>query len=151
MKEKTRKLILYVSLAFAVLSCIFAILFAMGNKEGKFGGLFDITFWILVVGIVITILAWIFFAVTQLVKNFKEDPKAAKKSIITAVAIIVACIISFIFASGTDVADVVLDKYNVTNGASKLIGAGCILVYLLVIAAIISIIYVECAKFIKKK
>lgn len=151
MKEKTRKLITIISLAVALLSCIFAVMFAIGHKTGEFDGMFDITFWVLVIIVAATLIAWIFFALKQLIKNFKEDPKKAKKTIFIAIALIVACILSYVFASGTDVSDVVLDKYHVTTGTSKLIGAGCILVYILTFAAVLSIIYVECAKLFKKK
>lgn len=151
MKEQTRKLITIISLVIALLSCIFAVLFAMGNKSGKYGGMFDITFWVLVCAIALTLGAWILFAVISFIKSFKENPKAAKKTIITAAIAIVAVVVSYILASGTDVADSVLETYNVTTSSSKLIGAGCILVYILVIAAFCSIIYVEASKLIKKK
>ena len=150
MKEKTRKLITIVSLAIALISCVFSVLFAMGYSKGKFDGMFDITFWILVVAIAFTLVAWVAFALIQLIKNFKENPGKAQKTIFVAAALIVACIVSFLLASGNDISQVVMDKYNVTAGTSKLIGAGCILVYILVIAAFLSIIYVECAKLFKK-
>ena len=65
--------------------------------------------------------------------------------------IVVACVIAFVLAKGTDVSPALMEKNDITEGTSKLIGAACILVYILVIAAAVSIIYSECSKALKKK
>ena len=54
--------------------------------------------------------------------------------------IVVLLVVSFLLAKGTDV-DIV--KYNITEGTSKLIGAACILVYIIVIGAALSILVTE--------
>lgn len=46
MQEKTRKLIMYISLAVAVIIAVCAIMFAA--NQTKFGGLFDVAFWVLI-------------------------------------------------------------------------------------------------------
>ena len=43
-----------------------------------------------------------------------------------------------------------MEKFNVTEGTSKLIGAACIMVYILVIAAAVSIVYTAITKSLKK-
>ena len=58
---------------------------------------------------------------------------------------------SFLLAKGNDVSAVLLEKNGLSESASRLIGAACILVYILVIAAACSIVYVEVAKLSKKK
>ena len=43
-----------------------------------------------------------------------------------------------------------MEKHDVTVGVSKLIGAACIMVYILVAASAIAIVYSEIAKSLKK-
>jgi hypothetical protein len=58
--------------------------------------------------------------------------------------------VSYLLAKGNDVTPALMEKFNVTEGTSKLIGAACILVYILVIGSAASILYTEIAKLIKK-
>ena len=62
-----------------------------------------------------------------------------------------ACLAAFLLAKGNDVTPALMEKFNVTEGTSKLIGAACILVYILVIGAAGCIVYAEVAKSLKKK
>ena len=157
MKEKTDKLITFVGLGIALLATVLMILFAMNNGDVKVleavrqGGLFDATYWILIILIAVSIVAILWFLVLKLIHNFKTHPGYLKKFLILVGVIVVACVVAFVLAKGTDVSPALMEKNDITEGTSKLIGAACILVYILVIAAAVSILYSECSKALKKK
>jgi len=69
MQEKTRKLIMYISLAVAVIIAVCAIMFAA--NQTKFGGLFDVAFWVLICYIGCSLLVWLFYGIISL----KDKPK----------------------------------------------------------------------------
>ena len=156
MKEKTDKLITLVGLGIAVVCTLLTIVFAMNNggvKElsaVKANGLFDLTYWILVCFVVVSIAAIVYFLIVKLAKRFKEEPGYLKKFLILVGIIVVVLLVSFLLSKGNDVTPALMEKFNVTEGTSKLIGAACILVYILVIGSAASIIYTEIAKLTKK-
>ena len=156
MKEKTDKLITLLGLGIALVCTILTIVFAMNNggvKElsaVKANGLFDATYWILICFVVISLAAIVYFLVMKLANRFKEEPGYLKKFLLLVGIIIVVLIISYLLAKGNDVTPAMMEKFNVTQGTSKLIGAACILVYILVIGAAVSILYTEIAKLLKK-
>ena len=156
MKEKTDKLITLLGLGIALVCTILTIVFAMNNggvKElsaVKANGLFDATYWILICFVVISLAAIVYFLVMKLANRFKEDPGYLKKFLLLVGIIIVVLAISYLLAKGNDVTPAMMEKFNVTQGTSKLIGAACILVYILVIGAAVSILYTEIAKLLKK-
>ena len=148
MKETTDKIITWVSLGIAVLAAVFAVIFALNTQNE---GMFNIAYWITFLFVILSIIGILCFAILSLVKNFQEKPAQARKTLIVAGIAVVVCVISYLLATGSDVSAALLDKNGLTEGTSRWIGAACILVYILVIAAIASIIYVECAKIFKKK
>ena len=156
MKESTRKLITFIGLGVAILATILSIVFAMNNvgvKElsaVKANGLFDATFWILVCLIAVSLCAIVVFLVMKLAKNFKERPGYAGRFFLLLGVVVVVCLASFLLSKGNDVSLALMEKHDVTEGTSKLIGAACIIVYILVIAAAVSIVYTEIAKSLKK-
>lgn len=149
MKEKTSKLLTIVMLGFAVLASVFAVLFALNTD--KFAGLYNVAYWMLLIFVICAIAAIIIFAGKKLGDNFKTQKGYAKKFLIILIAAVVVLLTSFLLAKGTDVSAVLLEKNGLTESTSRLIGAACILVYILVIAAACSIIFVEVAKLSKKK
>ena len=157
MKETTRKLITLCGLGVAIIATVLAILFAMNNggvKElaaVKANGLFDATFWILVCLIAISLLAIVWFLVKALAKHFAEDKGYWKKFLGIVLAIVVVCVLAFVISKGNDVSLALMEKQNITESTSKLIGAACYVVYILVIAAAVAIVYTEVAKSFKKK
>lgn len=158
MKEKTDKLITYVGLGIAILCFLLALLFAMNNgsdvktlADVQKGGLFDTIYWILIAMVCISIVAIVVFLCVKLADRFKTVPGYAKKFLIILGVAIVACVVAFVLAKGNDVTPALMEKFEVTEGTSKLIGAACILVYILVIGAAGCIIYAEVAKSLKKK
>ena len=157
MKEKTDKLITYVGLGVAIVCFLLAILFAMNNgsdvktlADVKQGGIFDTIYWILVAMVAFSIVAIVVFLCVKLADRFKTVPGYAKKFCIILGVAIAACLAAFLLANGNDVTPALMEKFDVTEGTSKLIGAACILVYILVIGAAGCIIYAEVAKSLKK-
>ena len=156
MKESTRKLITWIGLGVGILAAVLSILFAMNNggvkelEAVKANGLFDATFWILVCLIAVSLGAIIVFLCIKLAKRFKEDKGYWKKFLGIVVAIVVVCIVAFVLSSGSDVSPALMEKHGVTEATSKLIGAACIMVYILVIAAVCAIIYTTVVKSLKK-
>ena len=156
MKEKTDKLITLVGLGIALVCTILTIAFAMNNggvKElsaVKANGLFDATYWILICFVVLSIAAIVYFLIMKLAKRFKEEPGYLKRFLILVGIVVVVLAVSYLLAKGNDVTPALMEKFDVTEGTSKLIGAACILVYILVIGSAVSILYTEIAKLIKK-
>jgi hypothetical protein len=156
MKEKTDKLITLLGLGIAVVCAILTIVFAMNNggvKElsaVKANGLFDATYWILVCFIAISIVAIVFFLVVKLANRFKEEPGYLKRFLILVGIVIAVVVVSYLLSKGNDVPLALMEKNNITEGTSKLIGAACWIVYIMVIGAAASILYTEIAKLFKK-
>lgn len=148
MQEKTKKIVTILMLLLALIGSAFAVAFAMKQESN---GLFWAAYWLTLVMAVVSLAFILWFACVKLAKNFKENPKAAKKTLIMFGLIVVVAVVSFLLASSTDVSQTTMDKYNVTEGASKWVGTGMNITYVLIFAAAIAIIYVECAKFFKKK
>lgn len=141
MKEKTDKLLTLVLLGLAIVATVFAVLFAMQKKvDMPQSPLFDIAFWMMVVIIAVSIIAILIFLVKKLAARFKEEPGYLKKFLLLCALIIVVLVVSYLLAKGTDVD---LQKYKITEGTSKLIGAACIICYILTIGAAIAIAVTE--------
>ncbi|MBR6291278.1 MAG: hypothetical protein IKR33_00605 [Bacteroidales bacterium] len=157
MKETTRKLITWCGLGVAIIATILSILFAMNNGDVKelaavkANGLFDATFWILVCLIALSIIAIVWFLIVKLAKRFKEDKGYWKKFLGIVLAIVVVCVLAFVLSKGNDVSLALMEKKDISESTSKLIGAACYVVYILVIAAALAIVYTEVAKSFKKK
>ena len=157
MKEKTDKLITFIGLGVALLCTVLAIVFAMNNGDVKSldsvrqGGLFDATYWILALMVILSIVAIVSCLCVYLANRFKEVPGYAKKFFIILGVAVVVCLAAFLLAKGNDVTPALMEKSGTTEGTSKLIGAACILVYILVIGAACCIVYAEISKSLKKK
>lgn len=156
MKESTRKLITFIGLGIAILATILSIVFAMNNggvKElsaVKANGLFDATFYILLALICISLVAIVVFLVKKLAANFRQTKGYAVKFFVLVGAVVAVCLVAFLLSKGADVSPALMEKHNVTEGSSKLIGAACIIVYILVVGAAVAIVYSEIAKSLKK-
>lgn len=149
MKDKSNKLLTLVMLGFAVVATIFAIFFALDTD--KFAGLYNVAYWMMLIMAICAIAAIVVFACKKLGDNFKTQYGYAKKFFLILGVAVVVLLASFLLAKGGDVSAVLLEKNGLTESTSRLIGAACILIYILVIAAACSIIYVEVAKLSKKK
>lgn len=143
MLEKTRKLITWICLAVAVLGSVCAIIFAMTESSALYG----VAYGILLAALVLAVLFILGFAATALVKSGKQGIMNALKVLGIVVAVL---LVAFLLSKGDDVNPILLEKTGLSNGASKLIGAGAITVYILVFGAFLSIVYVEVSKAFKK-
>lgn len=156
MKESTRKLITWAGLIIAGICTILSILFAMNNGDVKelsavqANGLFDATFYILLCLIAVSVIAILCFLILSLGKKFSEDKNYWKKFLGIVAAIVVVCVLAFVLSKGNDVSPALMEKHDVTEATSKLIGAACYVVYILVIAAAVAIVYTTIAKSLKK-
>ena len=156
MKEKTDKLITLLGLGIAVVCTILTIVFAMNNGGVKelsavrASGLFDATYWILICFVVLAIAAIVLFLVVRLAGKFKEEPGYLKKFLILVGIVVAVVLVSYLLSKGNDVTLALMEKNNITEHTSKLIGAACWMVYILVIGAAASILYTEIAKLLKK-
>ena len=154
MKEKTDKILTLVLLGVSVIATIFAVMFALqsdpkhimeGIREvgNGFSGMYDIAFWMLVIFIAIALCAIIVFLIKKLASRFKDEPGYLKKFLVLVGVILAVLVVSFLLSRGNDVNPALLDKHDLTEGASKFIGAACILVYIIVIGAALSIVVTE--------
>lgn len=143
MKEKTKKLITWLSMGIAVLGSIFAIIFAM--DPDKFSAMFDIAYYILFVFIGLAAVAMIGYRVLSVVKG------GSRGLLIGLGCLVVVCVVAFLLSSGTDVSDVMLERNNITQSGSRLVGMGCYVVYILLAVTVVAMLYVECARIFKKK
>lgn len=157
MKEKTDKLITLLGLGIAVVCTVLAIVFAMNNGGVKelsavrANGLFDATYWILVCFVALALVAIVFFLVVRLAGQFKEEPGYLKKFLLLVGIVVVVVVVSYLLSKGNDVTPALMEKNNISEGTSKLIGAACWMVYILVIGAAVAILYSEVSKLFKKK
>lgn len=157
MKESTRKLITLIALCIAIIATILSVIFAMNNGGVKelsavnANGLFDATYWILICLVALSIVAILWFVIKGLAKKFAEDKGYWKKFLGIVLAIVVVCVAAFLLSKGNDVNQFLMEKNNISESTSKLIGAACYVVYILVIAAVCAILYTEVSKLIKKK
>ncbi|MBR3725623.1 MAG: hypothetical protein IKN11_09585 [Bacteroidales bacterium] len=138
MKEKTDKLLTLALLGLAIVATVFAFIFALNTVSNS--AMFDIAFWLLVIMIGFSLLAIVVFLCKKLAGRFKTEKGYLKKFLILVALIVVLLVVAFLLAKGTDV-DIV--KYGISEGTSKLIGAACILVYLIVIGAALAILVTE--------
>lgn len=141
MLEKTKKIIMWISLGVAAIVSILAILFA-ANQE-KFGAMFDIAFWVIVCYMALSLLVWLFYGILSL----RSKPK---KTIIFAGVAIVVVVASILLALGDTMPQEFLNRYNTSDSTAKLIAIGIYATYILVIGALVLMIYSAISKSFKK-
>lgn len=164
MKEKTRKIIQWVLLALGVIGGVMAVLHATGSDskhvlaagtmqelDNNFSGMYDLAYFLLIGFIAITLIAIVFFVVKSFIENFKTDSKKALGSLLGIGLLVVVVVVSYFLAKGDDVSAVLLQKNNLTATGSKMVGAACIMVYIIFIASCAAIIFAEVAGAIKKR
>jgi H+/Cl- antiporter ClcA len=154
MKEKTDKILTLVLLGISIIATVIAVLFASGSDPkhvlqgvqeigNNFSGMFDIAFYLLVIMVGISLVAIVFFLLKRLIGKFKDEPGYLKKFLLLVGVVVVLLIVPYLLSSGTDVSNLMLNKYNVTTSASRLIGAACILVYIIIFGAVLAILVTE--------
>ena len=103
------------------------------------------------IGIIITYimilggaLAVLGFSVMQMIKT----PDNAKKTLYTIGGLVVVLIISYLIASSEVLPS--YEKYKITSGAAKRVGMGLNAFYFLAIGAVLTVLYTEFGKVLKK-
>jgi lysylphosphatidylglycerol synthetase-like protein (DUF2156 family) len=145
MKEKTDKIMTWALLGLAIVMTAIAFVFALNTANG---GMFDLAFWLLICMMVVAIGAIVLFLVKKLAERFATDKGYLKKFLILIGIAIVVVVLSYLLAKGDDVD---LIKFGISEGTSKLIGAACIICYILCIGAVCAIVVAECLPKSNKK
>lgn len=145
MQEKTKKLITIIMLVLALIGSAFAIYYAFIDQENV--SMFWAAYWLT--------LALAFIAIILIAAFFFKSIFSSTKKLITffvSLAVVIGVVIGLYFiAPGTS--NVTLDTisaYEVTEPVAKFVETAIYLVYALVIASALSIVYVECSKAFKK-
>lgn len=141
MLEKLKKIITIISLAVAVLVSVCAILFAA--NQTKFGGMFDVAFWILLCYIGLSLLIWLIYGIISL-----KDKK--KKTIIFVAAIIVVLAAAIVLSLGDTMPELFLNRYNTSASTAKFIAIACYTTYFVVLGALALMIFSAISKALKK-
>jgi len=92
------------------------------------------------------LLAFVYFAVLQMI----DDPKRAKTTLIGVAGTLVIFAIAMILSSGTDISEIVLEKAKISHSGCRWIGAGLITTYFCFGGAIASLITIEVMRPFKK-
>ena len=145
MKEKTDKIMTWALLGLAIVMTAIAFVFALNTANG---GMFDLAFWLLICMMVVAIGAIVLFLVKKLAERFATEKGYLKKFLILIGIAIVVVVLSYLLAKGDDVD---LIKFGISEGTSKLIGAACIVCYILCIGAVCAIVVAECLPKSNKK
>ena len=138
MKEKTDKILTLALLGLAIIATVFAVVFALNTVNNT--AMFDLAFWLLILMIGVSLCAIVVFLCKKLIERFKTEKGYLKKFLFLIVLIVVLLVVSFLLAKSGDVD---LIKYGISEGTSKLIGAACILCYIIVIGAALAILVTE--------
>ena len=141
MQEKTRKLVMWISLAVACVIAVCAILFAANQQ--KFGGLFDVAFWVLVCYVVCSLLIWLFYGIISVTKK-------PKKAGIFAAIVVIVIVAGVVLALGDKMPTEFLLRYDTSETAAKLIAIACYITYISVFGALVLMIYSAVSKALKK-
>ena len=156
MKKDYRKIYWTVALIWGVIASICAVAYALlFDKDAPIDGqssamaVWNVAYWSVITLLGASLLVAIVFALAQVIKGLKEDPKKQMGIIIAVVALIVVFVASYLLSSGTDVPQEVFEKTGSDYSSSKLIGACMYTVYILFGGVIASVLFAEVSKKIK--
>lgn len=94
----------------------------------------------------VALVALLYFAVTQFIDNIRRS----KTTLYAVVALVVVYLIAYLCSSPTDVSEAFLEKTGTSLSASKFIGSGMLMFYILFFGTIVTLLGVEVAKLFKK-
>lgn len=156
MKKDYRKIYWTIALIWGVIASICAVAYALlFDKDAPIDGqssamaVWNVAYWSVIVLLGASLLVAIVFALAQVIKGLKEDPKKQMGIIIAVVALIVVFVVSYLLSSGTDVPQEVFEKTGSDYSSSKLIGACMYTVYILFGGVLVSVLFAEISKKIK--
>lgn len=148
--KKEKRPILIAALVIAVLAVISALCYAVKfdknvpiSEQSAASVFWGIAYWTAFVLMVCSALIGIVFLI--------KDAIAVKaRFLIILAATIVIFFVSYFIASGTDIPETLFEKTGTALSSSKWISAGCYTVYALFAGVILSLIYAEVSKLIKR-
>lgn len=156
MKKDYRKIYWTVALIWGVIASICAVAYALlFDKDAPIDGqssamaVWNVAYWSVITLLGASLLVAIVFALAQVIKGLKDDPKKQMGIIIAVVALIVVFVASYLLSSGTDVPQEVFEKTGSDYSSSKLIGACMYTVYILFGGVLVSVLFAEISKKIK--
>ncbi|MBQ5874059.1 MAG: hypothetical protein IIW58_07940 [Bacteroidales bacterium] len=156
MKKDYRKVYWTIAIIWGVIASICAIAYALlFDKDAPIDSqtsamvVWNVAYWSVITLLGASLLVAIFFALAQIIKGLKEDPKKQMGIIIAVVALVVVFVVSYLLSSGTDVPQEVFEKTGSDYSSSKLIGACMYTVYILFGGVIASVLFAEVSKKIK--
>lgn len=156
MKKDYRKVYWTIAIIWGVIASICAIAYALlFDKDAPIDSqtsamaVWNVAYWSVITLLGASLLVAIFFALAQIIKGLKEDPKKQMGIIIAVVALVVVFVVSYLLSSGTDVSQEVFEKTGSDYSSSKLIGACMYTVYILFGGVIASVLFAEVSKKIK--
>lgn len=156
MKKDYRKIYWTVALIWGVIASICAVAYALlFDKDAPIDGqssamaVWNVAYWSVIVLLGASLLVAIVFALAQVIKGLKDDPKKQMGIIIAVAALIVVFVASYLLSSGTDVPQEVFEKTGSDYSSSKLIGACMYTVYILFGGVLVSVLFAEISKKIK--
>ena len=109
----------------------------------------NVAYWSVIALLGASLLIAVFFALAQVIKGLKDNPKKQMGIIIAVVALVVVFVASYLLSSGTDIPQEVFEKTGSNYSSSKLIGACMYTVYILFGGVLASVIFAEVSKKIK--
>ena len=156
MKKDYRKIYWTIALIWGVIASICAVAYALlFDKDAPIDGqssamaVWNVAYWSVITLLGASLLVAIVFALAQVIKGLKDDPKKQMGIIIAVVALIVVFVASYLLSSGTDVPQEVFEKTGSDYLSSKLIGACMYTVYILFGGVLVSVLFAEISKKIK--
>ena len=156
MKKDYRKIYWTVALIWGVIASVCAVAYALLfdadvplDGQSSAMAVWGVAYWTVIILLGASLLIAIFFALAQIIKGLKDDPKKQMGIIVAVVALIVVFRLSFLLSSGTDVPQEVFEKTGSDYSSSKLIGACMYTVYILFGGVIASVLFAEVSKKIK--
>jgi len=138
MNEKKFKLVQWLLYGLMAVSALLTIIFYMNPSNPDI-----ILYW----GYILFIVA---VAVTLIIAlmNILKNPKASFKALLMVVAMVVVGFIAYSISKNT-LTPTQMEKYHVTASTVKMVSAGLILTYLMMIVAVAVFIYTAISKFFK--
>lgn len=156
MKKDFRKVYWTIAIIWGVIASICAVAYALlFDKDASIDGqstamtVWNVAYWSVIALLGASLLIAVFFALAQVIKGLKDNPKKQMGIIIAVVALVVVFVASYLLSSGTDIPQEVFEKTGSNYSSSKLIGACMYTVYILFGGVLASVIFAEVSKKIK--
>jgi hypothetical protein len=108
--------------------------------------LIDISLYLTYTLAAVGVLILLYFSVLQILKN----PKNSIGSLLGVAGIIVVLVVAYFLSSGTDISAALLEKTGATESSIKYVGAGLITVYVMLAVVVVTLVYAELSKMLKK-